>query len=519
MHLNKKIGVVGGGIAGLYAALLLRREGHTVTVFEASDRVGGRIHTLHFQSLDDDEVVYFEAGAMRIPRSSLHRRVYQLIRYLNTHGARENKIELIPYTLEHENNLSFVLGQKLRPGDCGQRLGFDLPKDFQQKSARTLLGEVVTPWLEMLRNDFDQGFVKLLTYDELSFRQYLRLVPEWPHEVIDFVEMMSSQTNQYDLSFTEIIMQNLDFDTKDWATVRSGMSRLPESAAHLLEGDVRLGFPIKSITELADGKVALSSSSAANDVEIFDKVILAMPPAALHNITERPTWPFMKQQFIRGAHFEPLYKIGLQFRTRFWEKSSCPSFGGQSITDLRFRWIVYPSNDLGASGSGVLLLYCWMTDASRWQTMSREERTKLALHDLQEFFSDTGVDVYEQFIKADDVMWSCEYASGDAMFLPGQFSRYHNIAGTPEGNIHFAGEHLSKHHTWIAGAIDSALNTVAKMLGRKDLPALGEEYLAPVEQTRYKKIDVNPASYAYAIPHHNNLQYVQEPALVTPLKG
>ena len=116
-------------------------------------------------------------------------------------------------------------------------------------------------------------------------------------------------------------------------------------------------------------------------------------------------------------------------------------------------------------------------------------------------------------------MWSCEYASGDAMFLPGQFSRYHNIAGTSEGNVYFAGEHLSKHHTWIAGAIDSALNTVASMLACKDLPALGEEYLAPVEQTRYNKIDVNPARYAYAIPHHNNLQYVKEPALVTPLKG
>ncbi len=107
-------------------------------------------------------------------------------------------------------------------------------------------------------------------------------------------------------------------------------------------------------------------------------------------------------------------------------------------------------------------------------------------------------------------MWSCEYSTGDATFLPGQFSRYYNIAGTPEGNIYFASKHLSRHHTWIAGAIDSVLNTVADLLGREDLPALGEEYLAPVEQTRYKKIDVNPKYYAYAIPHHNNLQYVKE---------
>ena len=519
MHSNKAVGVVGGGIAGLYAALLLRREGHRVTVFEASDRVGGRIYTRHFQNLDNSEDVYFEAGAMRIPRSSLHRRVYQLIRYLNTHGSREDKVELIQYTLEHENNVSFVLGQKLRPNDCGQALGFDFPTEFRGKSARTLLGEVVAPWLEALRSDFDRGFAQLLTHDELSFRQYLRLVPRWPHEVIDFVELMSSQTNQYDLSFTEIIMQNLDFDTKDWTTVRNGMSRLPESAAHLLGGDVQLCSPITGITECADGRVALTSSAAGQQTEIFDKVILAMPPSALHSIIERPNWPVMKQQFIRGAHLEPLYKMGLHFRTRFWEQSSSPSFGGQSVTDLRFRWIVYPSNDLGTSGSGVLLLYCWMTDASRWQTIPREKRIELALHDLQEFFSDTGIDVYEQFITADDVMWSCEYASGDAMFLPGQFSRYHNIAGLPEGNVHFAGEHLSKHHTWIAGAIDSAVICVRDLLGRSDLPALGEEYFASVEQTQHIKMDGVPRHYAYAIPHHNNLQYVQEIPRVLPLKS
>ncbi len=37
--------VVGAGIAGLTAAKLLKDAGHNVTIFEASDRVGGRIQT------------------------------------------------------------------------------------------------------------------------------------------------------------------------------------------------------------------------------------------------------------------------------------------------------------------------------------------------------------------------------------------------------------------------------------------------------------------------------------------
>jgi phytoene dehydrogenase-like protein len=209
------VGIVGAGISGLYTALLLRREGHKVTIFEAADRVGGRIYTYRFTPQSKSEDIYFEAGAMRIPRSSLHSLVFDLIRYLNTHAASKDKIELIPYILEHENNRSFFQGNKGFLQDTHWAKTAGLSEKYHGKSPQELLGSVVLPWLELLRQDFDAGFKEVLKYDEFSFRLYLRLVAGWPHEVIEFVELFCSQTNQYDLSFTEIIMQNLDFDTKD----------------------------------------------------------------------------------------------------------------------------------------------------------------------------------------------------------------------------------------------------------------------------------------------------------------
>lgn len=480
MSMKKHVGIVGGGISGLYSALLLLREGHDVTVYEASNRLGGRIYTHRFASLAADEDVYFEAGAMRIPRSALHQRVYHLIRYLNTHGVSADKIELIPYVLEHENNYAFVQNRKVKidDSDLGRRHG--LPERFQDKSARELLGEVVTPWVDLLQKDFDSGFAQLLAYDELSFRAYLRIIAKWPYEVIEFVELILSQTNQYHLSFTEIIMQTLDFDTKKWATIKGGMSRLVQGAANLIgKQNISLNSPVHRIIEGSDNRITLETCGTVSQSKTFDAVIVAIPPAALQAITERPTWEFMKEQSVRSAHYEPLYKMGIHFRTRFWEHGTRPCFGGQSMTDLRFRWIVYPSNDLGATGSGVLLLYSWMTDASRWQTLSRDERIKLALHDLQRFFADTKVSVYKEYVEAFDIHWSCQSAAGDAMFLPGQFSRFHKVAGRNEGNIYFAGEHLSRHHTWIAGAIDSALETVKELLNDEVVVGLGEEFIDP----------------------------------------
>src|SRR5574344_1686533 len=42
----KRLAIVGAGITGLTAASELAAEGHAVTVFEASDRVGGAIRTV-----------------------------------------------------------------------------------------------------------------------------------------------------------------------------------------------------------------------------------------------------------------------------------------------------------------------------------------------------------------------------------------------------------------------------------------------------------------------------------------
>ena len=63
---RKRVIVVGAGLSGLCAAYELDALGHDVTVLEAQDRPGGRVHTLRSPFSDG---LYAEAGASRIPTS------------------------------------------------------------------------------------------------------------------------------------------------------------------------------------------------------------------------------------------------------------------------------------------------------------------------------------------------------------------------------------------------------------------------------------------------------------------
>jgi monoamine oxidase len=489
------IGIVGAGVAGLYAALLLQRAGHSVRIFEGTDRVGGRIHTHYF---NDEENQYFEAGAMRIPHSSFQTILFDLIDYLrHSELPSDKQVDLIPYNMTSPGN--FVYINRCRPKNLDsssttpRSINWPLPggmeSEFQDRTAGELMLEAVRPLLQKLESHFVDGFNEICReYDNYSFRFYLSSVLGWPTDIIDFLETVTSQTNQFSLSVTEIVMEHIDFSTQEWSTIAHGMSRLPLAMAHLIgHENISLCARVTGMRNEEDGRVTISVNGATENT--FDKVIMAIPPPALKMIVDRPSWSGHKELAIRSMHFESLYKMGLRFRTRFWERvGSIPCSGGQSTTDLPIRWIVYPSNGIGDDGPGVLLVYSWMTDADAWLPLTPDERQDLALANLAEIYNGqidskdgSVINVYDLIMATSDAVWSARSSTGDAMFLPGQFLSRFEAARQPEGNIYFAGEHLSRHHTWIAGALESAWETVSNIIGLT--PQLGAiEVDAPVKR-------------------------------------
>ncbi|KAF8465990.1 hypothetical protein BDZ91DRAFT_783145 [Kalaharituber pfeilii] len=464
-----KIGIVGAGMAGLYAAFELRRREIDYHIYELDSRVGGRILTRRFTG---DAHQYYEAGAMRIPQTTLHRPVMNLIKELN--DKHDAKLKVIDYILISADNLIFVNGRygsfSASEEQTAEALGFtNVPKEYKDKTAPDLLTKVLEGWVRKYKDDPVKGWQEILKYDRYSFRSYLQDVERWDPSVIEFVETMCSQSNQYALSFPEMVMQFMDFDEKQWKTLDDGMDRLPQTLAKVVGlKNISFNARVQRIVEESNGKITIHADRTGHQVKgTYDKIILAIPPSAVRMIPERPRWSAAKEQALRSMHFENLYKIGLRFKTRWWELVDQPCRGGQSTTDLPIRWIVYPSYGIGEDGPGVLLLYSWMTDAGTWTSVTFDQRVNACLTHLSQVYSDSNINIFDEFIAADDQPWANRNPTGDAMFLPGQFSLFFEEARENEGNIYFAGEHLSRHHTWIAGALDSANYTVQKIL--KDL--------------------------------------------------
>ena len=72
---SKKIIIIGAGMAGLVAGSLLKKAGHSVTILEGNNRIGGRIYTLR-QPFSEGQ--YLDVGAMRFPET--HDLVFEYIR-------------------------------------------------------------------------------------------------------------------------------------------------------------------------------------------------------------------------------------------------------------------------------------------------------------------------------------------------------------------------------------------------------------------------------------------------------
>ena len=500
-HLS--VGIVGAGISGLYCALLLQRHVPNVKVklYEANDRVGGRIFTYKFS---DEPYQYGEAGAMRIPTptSGNPSPVIQLIEYLNK-SESGCCLKLIDFVNScPSGNRVFVNGTTMKDGrvmnveyadaHCSE-LGFSGGiKDEDQ--VNKLLVEALQPVISDLKNNFEGAVSK---YEHVSLQQYLKDEAGWNDEKISYYELLLTMTNASHSGLLDAIIPFVLIFSSDsqWKTIDGGMSKLPQECASLVHrrgGEISLNTKVESVA-YCDDQIKLgfkTQSSGCIGYENFDAVIFAIPTPCIRSL-ERPHWPAKVEYALRSLQHWPVLKVMLRFKSRFWESSSlmhAPSFGGMSVTDLPIRRIFYPPYGMGRSDKGILMAFVYKDDAMPLLALSDSEKVRIILRDLQKLYPEVvvakeyagGTDPNtEEFLReAIAVDWTTRWPMGGAaLYFPGQLIQLYPLLAQNRDNIYFAGDHLSSWTQFIVGALESSRFAVQQLVHRQYSRDVSVEYL------------------------------------------
>ncbi|XEC95637.1 flavin monoamine oxidase family protein [Paenibacillus tarimensis] len=458
---KKKIVIIGAGLAGLAAGSLLKDAGHDVKIIEANDRVGGRVYTLRAPFSDG---LYMEAGAMRIPESH-----YLVFEYIQKFG-----LQIRPFINETPNDIIYANGIKTRLYSYLQRpdiLQYPVAAHERGKTAQQLLDMAVQPIFDYINRDPARHWpVVERNFDQYSMYTFLKYYPHpfgtgLSEGAIEMMGVLLGIEGYMEESFLEILRFLMTLNQKRFYEIAGGNDVLPRAFMPKLRDDILLRRKMTKIAQHSDG-ITIHAVHEGNSEPYSitgDLAIVTLPFTVLKfvEIEPRNSFSHRKRKAIRQLHYLIDTKTGLQFKSRFWERAS--QAGGKTITDLPIRFTYYPSSGTGTPGPAVILAsYTLGDDCMAWDGLPEQERIGYALQNLAVIYGDV---VYREFVGGASFSWSQNpYSCGDwALFKPGQQTELFPVIASPEGRVHFAGEHTTLTHGWMQGAIESGIRVAQEV--------------------------------------------------------
>jgi monoamine oxidase len=442
---QKRVIIIGGGVAGLVSAFELMRQGHEPLVLEAQHRVGGRVYTLR----DWAPGLYIEAGAMRIPR------VHDLtLEYCNLFG-----LQLRPFVMGNARALVYVGGELMTMAEADQhpeRLPFELEEHERGRTYSEMWDEATREVRERFEKEGHEAFESILKeYDQYSIREFLQM-RGFSEGAIELYGVMSFREQNMNAAVIEQLREIVGRSFEDMQEIVGGTDMLPRAFFEQVKRYVRFGAEVHAI-EQTEHEVTVHYKTPSGRFSVTgDYAICTLPYPVMRNIEVKPALSRGKQKAIRELHYNSSTKILFQTRTRFWEQEPLGIVGGTSATDLSIRRIVYPSfSDPNEERGMMLASYTWGSDALRWSSMGEEDAVEQAIEDVARIHPE----IAQEFELGKMHCWDADpYAGGAfALFEPEQESQLQEDITTPEGRIHFAGEHCSLYHAWIQGALESGI--------------------------------------------------------------
>ncbi len=460
---RRHIVIVGAGMAGLTAGLLLKEAGHTVTILEARNRLGGRIYTYRgFAGR-----MYGEFGAMRFPRQ--HR--------LGQHLIHERfRLATRPFGMDDQDTFVYLQGKAVRRSEFSAT-SFDIPLPASErgKAPGQILKDAMAPLIELAAKP--GGWDEIIErYDRYSLLGYLneRGVSE---PALWLLGPLFNIEGRFHFSLVEWFAHWHDDVFGDLEYVEAGADTLADAFAPELMADTRLGAEVQGIEQRTDDVVVHFRDGVGTPGSVTaDECILTVPFVLLRHM-EITGLDVEKWFTIRNVYYGRAHKIFMQFSRRWWVDDYAISHG-VTVTDLAIRNVVYtPAGQDPSIDKGVLIAsYAWEQDSMAYSMLDENQRVAQALQDLAKIHPEAA-STFEFGVSYD---WALDRHGGGIgpLFRPLEMSsRFFDDIVRPVHRVWFASDACDRlARRWIEGAIASAItNAWAIHAGmRNELPRVTE---------------------------------------------
>jgi monoamine oxidase len=447
-----RIAIVGAGIAGLSAALVLRDRGLRATVYEAQHRIGGRMHSEaefwgngqvseYGGELIDTDHTTMQALAKRygltltdvlagVPKDA-QQTIFQ-------HGAYYPEKQLF----EDFRPVYLTLQKQLAAA------GYVTTYDRSTAAGRELDKMSLTEWVER--------FVPGGSKSNLGTYIYLQYVAEYgiaadAQSSLNMIYWLGRQPHYNEATGEFVTLGPSD----ERYHILGGNQRLPRAiAADIGAEHVLLGHRLESIARRPDGRVALTFATANGTiVDVVDKAIVTIPFSVLRGIDlTHADFDARKMLAIDELGYGDHSKLIVQFDERYWhEPGPWPGIGSGDVTYDGPFVQTWEASRGQAGRTGMLVDFAAAAGSAALHPTSPYTTS---LTPKTAAYATTFVSQLERVLPG-----ATKHATGKATlshviadpFARGSYSgwlrgQYERIAGyerVRQGNVFFAGEHCS----------------------------------------------------------------------------
>ena len=443
---HPSLAIIGAGIAGLTTALTLQDAGFDCTLYEASDRIGGRIHS--DTTTWDDSLVTEWCGQLIDKGQETLCSLIQRFGLQTTESKQTNPPQArnIAYFQSHYYSLQEQ----------------DFPPVYEIMSKQATEASYPTTYQHYTALGYE--------LDHLSAYDWIEHYIKGGHRSPIGSLLETACTGLYGLESREQSSLNLvyllglqppDLFVSGTGIGRSfriagGNQRLPETIAHYLPKEsINLKHRLIAIKRNSNASVTLTFETNNGNIQVnCDHAVLTLPFSTLRHVDySQAGFDELKQTAITQLGYGTNSKLFLQFDTRYWrEQGVWPQPNNGFITtnlDIRVLW----DSTQGQEGEkGVLVSFTGGTIGASYAS-DKPYVTSNESEQVREYACQSLAQL-EQVLPGISAHYTgkaaLSYPTGDPHALGsyscwriGQYTLFAGYEGVRQGPIHFAGEHCS----------------------------------------------------------------------------